>query len=123
MLGEKIKFLRKLKGLTQADLARLAGVDNTYISQLERGKRPNVGLATLERIAQALGVTVADLNSLVPPQTIFDVLPDEAKLFYGSPDALPWLKIVPELAKADITPEMLLEAISLINRYKSKKDK
>ncbi len=46
--------VRKSKGISQAKLARLAGVNQTSISRIERGKEPpypNRG----KRIADALG--------------------------------------------------------------------
>ncbi|HAG07737.1 MAG TPA: transcriptional regulator [Peptococcaceae bacterium] len=55
-LGHRLKALREEYGLTQARLARLAGVTAGLIGQIEQGKvQPS--LNTLEKIAQALGVS------------------------------------------------------------------
>lgn len=48
------------KGLSQERLAQIAGLDRTYISGLERGVR-NPSLATIEKIAAALDVSVPAL--------------------------------------------------------------
>ena len=48
-------------GLDQIDLARLAGLHQTYISLLERGKKKNPTARTLKRIADALGCEPVDL--------------------------------------------------------------
>jgi DNA-binding XRE family transcriptional regulator len=61
-VGRKIRKMRNAKGLTQAELARAAGMVRPNLSRIEAGKhRPS--LATLERIAAALKVPVADLIS------------------------------------------------------------
>jgi transcriptional regulator with XRE-family HTH domain len=58
--GKRIRTLRKERGLSQEDLAELSGLDRTYISGIERGIR-NVALRNIEALAQALGVSLADL--------------------------------------------------------------
>lgn len=53
MIGDKIREIRKTKGMTMNDLAAGAGVTPSYISQVERNVvEPSV--ATLQRIAQTL---------------------------------------------------------------------
>ena len=59
-LGQRIRELRKERGLSQEDLAELCGLDRTYISGIERGLR-NVALRNIEALAQALGVSISDL--------------------------------------------------------------
>lgn len=59
-LGKKIRELRKQKGYTQAELAELVDLSTNFIGYLERGKQlPS--LKTLEKIAQALGITIGYL--------------------------------------------------------------
>lgn len=55
--GEKIRTLRKIKGWSQEELAFQAGLDRTYISGIERGRR-NISLINIHRIAQALNVNL-----------------------------------------------------------------
>ena len=55
-LGHKLKALREEYGLTQAQLASLAGVTAGLIGQIEQGKvQPS--LKTLEKLAEVMGVT------------------------------------------------------------------
>lgn len=53
VVAEAVRRARKAAGLSQEDLALEAGLDRTYISQVERGKR-NVTVVVLARIAGAL---------------------------------------------------------------------
>jgi transcriptional regulator with XRE-family HTH domain len=56
MLGKEIRDIRERRGLSQADVAKRAGVSREAIAAIERGERyPN--LRTLEGIAECLGVT------------------------------------------------------------------
>ncbi len=59
-LGAQIRTLRKIKGLTQEDLAALCDFDPTYVSLLERGQR-NPPFSTLLKITCHLGVPLRDL--------------------------------------------------------------
>lgn len=55
-----MKRARYLAGLTQVELAEKAGVNPSYLSELERGLRPG-GIKAIRKIADALGLRVADL--------------------------------------------------------------
>ena len=56
--GRAVRRLRRAKGLSQEDLAELAGIHRTYIGDVERGTR-NVALVNMSRIARALGVRLS----------------------------------------------------------------
>ncbi|MBI4155652.1 MAG: helix-turn-helix transcriptional regulator [Candidatus Zambryskibacteria bacterium] len=58
--GNCVKEIRLRKKLSQGDLAKILGVHPTYISGIERGVR-NMSLKNIERLADALGVSVKDL--------------------------------------------------------------
>ena len=58
--GERLRELRKGKSLSQERLALLCGLDQTYLSGIERGRR-NVSLVNIHRIARALGLSPRDL--------------------------------------------------------------
>ena len=60
LLGKNIKKLRLERNLNQIALAKRTGVTQPYIVALEKG-RENPTLATLEKLAKALKVTVAEL--------------------------------------------------------------
>jgi transcriptional regulator with XRE-family HTH domain len=60
LFGERVRLLRQARGLSQEALALAAGLDRTYIGGVERGER-NISLLNIQKIAQALGVSLADL--------------------------------------------------------------
>ena len=57
---------RKARGLSQRALAQLAGLDRTYVGSVERGER-NVSIDNVERLAEALGIELADLFKRIRP--------------------------------------------------------
>ncbi len=57
-LAQDVRQLRKAKGLSQEALALVAGVDRTYVSQLERCVA-NPSIVILQRVAQALEVSLS----------------------------------------------------------------
>lgn len=61
-VGERIRDLRKVTGLSQEKFATKIGMDRTYFASVELGKR-NISLVNLEKIAHGLGVSLSDLFS------------------------------------------------------------
>jgi len=65
-LGNRIRKLRNQAGLTQAQLAERVEISDEFLSRMERGlKSPS--LETANRIADALGVTLAVLFDFDAP--------------------------------------------------------
>jgi transcriptional regulator with XRE-family HTH domain len=62
VLGERVRQLRKARGLTLKDLGAAAGLSHGFLSQLERGQA-QPSLSTLDDIAAALGIDTAALVS------------------------------------------------------------
>lgn len=58
--GEKVRELRKEKGLSQEELSFKADLHRTYIGMIERAEK-NITLTNVEKIAKALDVQVSDL--------------------------------------------------------------
>ena len=54
-IGAKIVAIRKKQKLTQEDLAGLAELDRSYLSEIENGHR-KLSVETLKKIADALSV-------------------------------------------------------------------
>lgn len=60
--GNKVRQLRKMRKLSQQELAEKAGMDFTSISEIESGLR-NPYLKTIYKIASALKIEVRELFS------------------------------------------------------------
>ncbi len=58
--GERVRELRRQKGLSQEALALACELDRTYIGGVERGER-NISLINIYKIADALGVNAKEL--------------------------------------------------------------
>jgi transcriptional regulator with XRE-family HTH domain len=59
--GKRVRELRKAQGLSQEAFADKCGLDRTYISGIEQGKR-NLALCNIEIVARALGVSISELT-------------------------------------------------------------
>ena len=59
-VGERLRAIRTLRRVTLRTVAERSELSESFLSQVERG-RANASIASLKRIAGALGVTVADL--------------------------------------------------------------
>src|SRR5215467_9274644 len=59
-VGERLRTLRRYRRCTLQTVAERSGLSESFLSQVERG-RSNASIASLRRIADALGVTMADL--------------------------------------------------------------
>lgn len=58
--GRRVRELRQARGLSQETFAVSCGLDRTYVSGIERGKR-NVSLRNLQLIAEGLNVDLSKL--------------------------------------------------------------
>ena len=60
-LGQRIRDLRKQRGWSQTAASEHIGVHWTYLGHLERAEKPGVSVMSIARIANAFGVTLADM--------------------------------------------------------------
>lgn len=58
--GDRVRELRKAKGLSQEELGERAELHRNFVGMLERGER-NPTLVTLFRLADGLGVPPGEL--------------------------------------------------------------
>ena len=59
-LGRRIRYLRTYRGITQEQLAHLAGMSRINLSRIENG-RQEPGVCVMVRIAHALGIKLTEL--------------------------------------------------------------
>lgn len=59
-IGRRVRLLRKQRGLSQDRLALECEITQTFLSQIERGRR-NISVLTIWALAKALEITPAKL--------------------------------------------------------------
>ena len=64
-LIQRLRDLREANGLTQEAFAEMAGISYKYYQAVEAGRKRELRLSTLERLARAYGIAVWEL--LAPP--------------------------------------------------------
>jgi len=61
-LGLTVRSLRETKGMSRRELARAAGISESYLKKIENGHR-NPGLETYQKITEVLDADIAIRNS------------------------------------------------------------
>ena len=78
LFAARLREVRHSRGMTQAELARQAQITVSYVGRLESaGAAPGIDL--VERLAKALGTTVADLLPVTAPPDTAAILRERAK--------------------------------------------
>lgn len=105
LIGNRLRDLRREKGLSQEELGWKAKLHYTYIGAIERGEK-NVSIMTLGKIAKGLGISVHE---------IFNISMD-----IKDPDRLK-ASMLKEIEKSD--PEILKIALDLVRELNMLKTK
>ena len=95
-VGAALQRLRLARGLTLEDLSRIAGVSKSMLSQIERNQA-NPTVAVVWRLANALGVPIAELLGAaptLPAAPTITLVPTQATPSLRSPDGLCELRIL-----------------------------
>jgi transcriptional regulator with XRE-family HTH domain len=71
-VGARLRELRKRHGLTQQELAELADFNQNFVQQIEAGRKKEIWVSTVERLAAAFCL---DLHEFLAPE-----LPAKTKL-------------------------------------------
>ena len=74
-LGQRVRTMRALRGMSRKVLARVSGISERYIAQLESGKG-NVSIVLLRRVSNAMGAHLEDLIPAAEPSPDWAVLRD-----------------------------------------------
>ena len=59
-LGNRIRSLREVTGLSQEKFALKIGMDRTYYASVEAGKR-NIAIINIEKIANGFNISLSEL--------------------------------------------------------------
>src|SRR5215216_2382571 len=90
-LGQRARNMRGLHGMSRKVLAKVSGISERYIAQLESGKG-NVSIVLLRRLAHAMGAHLEDLIPSTEPAPDWAVIRD--LLRKASPDQIARVKDV-----------------------------
>lgn len=115
MQSNRVKDLRRARGLTLAALADKVGTTHTHISRIENGQR-GLSIPMAERIAKAMNTTLAEVigvNGAATPGAELRTLQEDASPYLASQFDLPiqprrgenidpWLVTTDALDKAGI---------------------
>jgi transcriptional regulator with XRE-family HTH domain len=83
-LGERVRELRRRRGLTLNALAEHSGVSRAMISKLERGEK-NPTLVVAAKVAEGLGVTLSQLAGVEDRREVI-VVPKESRMVMRDPE-------------------------------------
>jgi XRE family aerobic/anaerobic benzoate catabolism transcriptional regulator len=74
-LGQRVRTMRALRGMSRKVLAKVSGISERYIAQLESGKG-NVSIVLLRRVSHAMGAHLEDLIPATDPAPDWPVIRD-----------------------------------------------
>src|SRR5215813_8565651 len=74
-LGQRVRTTRALRGMSRKVLAKVSGISERYIAQLESGKG-NVSIVLLRRVSNAMGAHLEDLIPAAEPAPDWQVIRD-----------------------------------------------
>src|ERR1700745_2341464 len=74
-LGQRVRTMRALRGMSRKVLAKVSGISERYIAQLESGKG-NVSIVLLRRVSNAMGAHLEDLIPSTEPAPDWAVIRD-----------------------------------------------
>jgi XRE family aerobic/anaerobic benzoate catabolism transcriptional regulator len=74
-LGQRVRTMRGLRGMSRKVLAKVSGISERYIAQLETGKG-NVSIVLLRRVSDAMGAQLEDLIPAAEPSPDWPVIRD-----------------------------------------------
>ena len=80
-VGARLKTFRESKGLTKYRLAKISGVSQTYIYRIERGEIENPRRDTLQKLAQGLRITLAQLIEEPRPLDTWQLVEQSLKAY------------------------------------------
>lgn len=111
-LGEYVKWVMKLKGLTQKDVQRMAGgrITDGYVASITTGRASNLSVEKLSALADGLGVDLDDLFHVASGRR--EKLDGRNKT-RGATDPLVILETVQKVVASPDVTEILHEVVGL----------
>src|SRR5277367_196647 len=110
-LGQRVRTMRSLRGMSRKVLAKVSGISERYIAQLESGKG-NVSIVLLRRVSNAMGAHLEDLIPSTDPAPDWQMIRD--LLRKATPNQIVQAKEVLSGGSASAQRKMSFSGIALI---------
>lgn len=109
LLRKRLQEILEVRNMSQAELAKKSNVSPGLISEILSGKRKNVSLPTLKKIAKGVGIDVKFFlePDIVGPREILGHLTEEEKLFVIDEENAPFIRLTAQAARKGLTPKQL----------------
>jgi len=123
-LGNKLKRMREIRGLTMENLSEISKVPISAISLIETGKRPNPGINTIEKLAEALRVELKYF-SRENARTPFDIDEINAEINQQVSDILldkelmPYILLGRKAYEQQIPHEVITELLETLTKVRN----
>jgi len=117
----RLKELRKIKDLSQRDLAKNADISPSYVASLETGSvEPTLRVA--QKIADALNVDIKFFmekeDEPIPLLNFVSHFPNEVRSFLEKEESVSWLTLSKDFADQGLSPEDIKELADIILKHK-----
>ncbi len=114
-LGRRLREIRHSKGLTQKAMARVAGVDYTYIGKIERAEQlPSLGV--LIKISEALSLPLDRFFMDESTLRLINLLPVEGYRAAGKTEMRELLRMLEDVREEDIP--LLIEIVRVLKKHR-----
>lgn len=118
--GEKLRKLRKNKGISLTQASDMLGVLPSYLSAVESGRKKNLRQETVEKICKVFNIhkNYFYIDDAMLLTDVYDDLPDDLRAYMIDQENMPYIKLSREIKNAGITPERLAQLIAIIKEHK-----
>lgn len=114
-LGRRLREIRHSKGLTQKAMARVAGVDYTYIGKIERAEQPP-SIRILIKISEALSLPLDRFFMDESTLRLINLLPVEGYRAAGKTEMRELLRMLEDVREEDIP--LLIEIVRVLKKHR-----
>jgi len=127
--GQRLRELRKARGMTQSTLANNTAISHTYVSKIENGRMPPPGHKVILALAKALGANQDETDELfglankIPPELLSHVNTGMIKMLRSpyNEDNIPVPKsatLQRRIAHPEISETQVMRSLELLERQK-----
>ena len=74
-IGDQMRSIREALGMTQEQLAERSSLTQSMIAEIENGKRPNLNLSTIRKLAE--GLSCEPIVQILPKKDIPEIVNDQ----------------------------------------------